>query len=484
MNLINMLLEDIQVTPQGKFISTKIFLFIANGNSPKRIYVRRCYEDVIERVILPKLERNQLFWISGTKGIGKSTLGLYLLYYFVVKARVPVLYKSAASNACIFDPEKGVAIWSGLLDSPHLSLYQQNSKTIVIADDESFQYDGRCTTIFITSIKQTTAPSSTTVERLLKNLRDLRHASVVLPPWTWAEIETCTADFGVTPDVARDRYSQFGGIPRYVLSQTDYDFSQIFYNLGSITQLWSQLCDQVVSRQFPSYILHYFPELEESGLIDYSKFTVDFGSKLIAKEVIKRLEEIAIQKARNFILSTEIRNGAATFRGSLFEGLVVMDFQKINRTMKSCPADSKDTCDLLIKKKKGVEMRRAQDINLVANEFYYDDRDNFESIDAAFLMSIEEKSQLGLTQSDQFIALLQITIAKKHDVKRKGLAEVIEHCKKIIANAKFILVFVLSEAAAPNFGSQKIVNQDDSETVKNFNIPQYIWRVPIGLESI
>jgi len=481
-----MLLEDIQVTSRGKFISTNIFPLLPDGKSPKRIYVRQCYEDVLERVILAKLGTKKFFWISGTKGIGKSTLGLFLLYYFFVKANVPVLYKSAKSNVLICDPEKGMAFWFGPLDSPQLSLYYENPKAIVIADNVHFVYDTPCTKVFISSIKDTVTTNSP-LALLLKELQNSDKVSITVPPWTLAEIETCAADFDVTPDAARDRYSQFGGIPRYVLSQTGYEFSQILNNLGSIIELWSQLQDQFVSTSLPSYILHYFPVLEESSrLIDYSKFTVDFGSKFIATEVIKKLEKSAIQTARNFILSTETRNGAATFRGSLFEGLVVMDFQKVDQEMKSCLADSKDkvTIDLLIKKKKRVEMRRAQDINLVANEFYYDDRDNFESIDAAFLMSIEEKSQLGLTQSDQYVALLQITIAKKHDVKRKGLAEVIEHCKKIIANAKFILVFVLSEAAAPNFGLQKIVNKDDSETVKHFNIPQYIWRVPICLESI
>ena len=136
-----------------------------------------------------------------------------------------------------------------------------------------------------------------------------------MPAWSWEEIQAARQHiFSRHPeaDVA-SRYSKWGGIPRYVLQNTDaadQDLLQIALNCCSLDNVTRGLESISCASDFTHFLLHL---TVEAG---YLAGPVVFASDWVQGEVISRCLKF---RRDDFVAGSWGKPSVAAFRGALWE---------------------------------------------------------------------------------------------------------------------------------------------------------------------
>ncbi|CAB4442538.1 unnamed protein product [Rhizophagus irregularis] len=104
-----------------------------------------------------------------------------------------------------------------------------------------------------------------------------------MPTWSWKEIKSCRQvlyEDRVTPELAKDLYSKWGGIPRYVLERANDVTHQAKLN-EAIKGSKGDIFDDIVEND----------NKDENGKIPYTIVTIKFASDYVKEQVTDQLEE-------------------------------------------------------------------------------------------------------------------------------------------------------------------------------------------------
>ena len=184
----------------------------------KKLYVRKCYQEVFD-LLLDKISSGmESFAISGTPGIGKSLFFVYILYRlmkdFSAKALSlkpnRIIYHTSTSRKCFTLSEKTVTAIPEL----DAELIVREQDTLYIVDGQTIPMSSSCIVLFISSPRS--APYKEFVKQKMAK-------EWYLPVWTLEELSTCRehcyADLGL--EILNERFRIYGGVARFVF-HSDY----------------------------------------------------------------------------------------------------------------------------------------------------------------------------------------------------------------------------------------------------------------------
>jgi hypothetical protein len=184
----------------------------------KKLYIRKCYQDVFDLLIQHLNLKMKSFAISGTPGIGKSLFFVYILYRLMNDFRTKTLslkpnrivYHRANEYTC-FDLEKQSVTRTTMLDAGGLV---RDHATLYIVDGQTTPMSSSCIVLFISS------PRSAQYKEFVKQKMAKEW---YFPVWTLAELQTCQRycypDLSI--EILKKRYQVCGGVARFVFHK-DY----------------------------------------------------------------------------------------------------------------------------------------------------------------------------------------------------------------------------------------------------------------------
>ena len=153
-------------------------------NEIKKLFVRKCYEDVFE--LLLKNIKMKSFAISGTPGIGKSLFFVYILYRLMKDHSVKILslqpnrivYQMGYSYRC-FDLQQQTVALTTKIEAEVLVL---KADTFYVIDGQTTPLPSTCIALFISS------PRSAQYKEFVKQKMAKEW---YFPVWTLDELKTC-----------------------------------------------------------------------------------------------------------------------------------------------------------------------------------------------------------------------------------------------------------------------------------------------------
>ena len=193
-------------------------------NKLKKIYVRKCYEDVF-KLLLNYIEMES-FAISGTPGIGKSLFFVYILYRlmkdFSIKALSlkpnRIVYHMGSGKTC-FNLENQTAVEVEHLEAKKLVRQQD---TLYIIDGQTTPMSSSCITLFISS------PRSQQYKEFVKQKMAKEW---YFPVWNTEELQSCQIQCypNLSIEMLHERLRIYGGVARVVFFR-DYSTEQTTMN--------------------------------------------------------------------------------------------------------------------------------------------------------------------------------------------------------------------------------------------------------------
>jgi hypothetical protein len=185
----------------------------------KKLYVRKCYQDVFD-LLLEHINRGlKSFAISGTPGIGKSLFFIYILYRLMADFRTKtlslkpnrILYQMGSTYKC-FDLQQQIVTRTTQFEAE--GLVREKDTFYVIDGKTSEPLASSCVVLFISS------PRSDWYKTFVKQKMAKEW---YFPVWTLDELQTCQRH--CYPDLPfemlQERYRICGGVARFVF-HNDY----------------------------------------------------------------------------------------------------------------------------------------------------------------------------------------------------------------------------------------------------------------------
>ena len=303
-------------------------------NEIKKIYVRKCYEDVFE--LLLKNINMKSFAISGTPGIGKSVFFVYILYRLMKDFSEKTLslkpnrivYQMGSTYEC-FELQHLIVTRISKFEAEGLVREQG---TFYIVDGQSTPMPSSCITLFISS------PRSQQYKEFVKQKMAKEW---YFPVWTLEELQSCQSQCysGLSIEILKERYRVYGGVARWVFYR---DYSIIVPNIMEEALADVDAVKGVRSIGIPTKIFattHTLLHIIVSGDGLYQFTHVDIASKYVG-------EQLWIRHSAQMITNLQEMFGGSPneISGHLFEIYGHMVFSIGGRTLKCrCLEDAKVT---------------------------------------------------------------------------------------------------------------------------------------------
>ncbi|GBC15922.2 hypothetical protein GLOIN_2v1641704 [Rhizophagus irregularis DAOM 181602=DAOM 197198] len=181
--------------------------FFGKPSIPLKLFVRRCYNDLLNIVDNDKIRNLRL---TGNSGIGKTFFGYYLIYHLVKNGKT-VIYDIHTMKTFVIlfgQTIEEVSYLHIIKNARKIKTSLSNRDTWYIVDGKSPD-DSEAKTILICS-------SLKSHYKVFDNrIPEIRY----MPVWSWNEINKCRTDIftHLNEDKVRELYIKWGGIPRYIL---------------------------------------------------------------------------------------------------------------------------------------------------------------------------------------------------------------------------------------------------------------------------
>ena len=442
-----------------------------------RIFVRECYKEMYDIIMRMNKEedvkkRRRRFLVTGTPGIGKSLFALYFIKRY--------LDENNCSAPFGFQRDRGkanIVTSNGNLYKDVPSAMYENEENLPFFCDgvEKFEPNGPGLP------KLMIVTSSPDDARFKEFVKDNSVVRLTMPVWSSDELSRMYDAFKTerlherVVEIKYERtvtnqslYDIYGGVPRSIESLNGMKMIKALDNKGSIVA--KNFFN--VNRTFgtgpdieKSYTLvHLVPKMKKDGSYNYFEKSAVVASSYVFDTIADIYNIRIFSTWRNYLAKSGVRGIDASLQGHKFENNFFLDLPKEMKlyalNKKGSPSSKITDNDERIIKIPEITYKfdNYTDISWTSNVLYVPNGSNFESGDAFFIEGTKEESELYI---------LQLTLAKTHPIKAKGLLRIVKYFKdsgyKIDSNCmKMYLVFVTQ--AKENVSAENLMT--NCQTIK------------------
>jgi len=445
-------------------------------NIESRIFIRKCYKEMynlIMKMITNEdlKQRKRKFLITGTPGIGKSLFTLYFIKRYLDENNysAPFGFQRDRGKADIITSDGNLYV--DVADK----FYRFEENLPFFCDGiDKFEPNGpKVPSLMIVT-------SSPDDARFKEYVKSNFVVTLTMPVWSREELDEMYDAFEMEAmhDTVIDikyrnivmrqsLYDVYGGVLRSIQSQDGTKMMTALDKKGSIVASnFFKAGDMPGTDIENSYTLvHLVPPKNEDDSYDYLHNIVDVASYYVYS-VLRNISDIEAYRAtKKFLLFSNPCGHYAALQGYLFEDLFYrehpaeMHLYALNKKGSSTAKIISNTTKTI---KTPTDKYRPPEkvfMNWTSNVLYFPTSRTFESGDAFFIQGTKEQSELYI---------FQMTLAKTHAVKAKGLLKIVKYFEgsgyKIDSNSmKMHLVFV-----TPQKGSKKqMTNYQAIERMKD-----------------
>jgi len=253
-----------------------------------------------------------------------------------------------------------------------------------------------------------------------------------MPCWTQEELSNIVKYFpNLNEETVMDRFTTYGGIPRYVLTKTDKWRPELNRAISKtkLEDLQNSLGGPEALDSVSHKVLQY-KVVPQSG---YRDITVHFASNVIAQEVTQKLVNIEAKKVVQFLQLTAGMPSIAAVRGVLFEQYAHKMLQNKGKWKFRSLATTNKLPEFVLN----------NNLELIV----FDSLENLKVIDRVYYKPKSKK----FTAVDSFVKIgehiyfFQMTVSLTHATKSAFLDQHIEDLTRNsnVKNLQFHLVFVI-----------------------------------------
>ena len=445
--------------------------------SNPRIFVRECYKEMYDIIMRMNKEedvkkRRRRFLVTGTPGIGKSLFALYFIKRY--------LDENNCSAPFGFQRDRGkadIVTSNGNLyrDVPSAMYKSEKNLSFFCDGVEKFEPNGPGLP------KLMIVTSSPDDARFKEFVKDNSVVRLTMPVWSSDELSRMYDALEMerlherVVEIKYERtvtnqslYDIYGGVPRSIESLNGIKMTEALENKGSIVA--KNFFN--VNRTFgtgpdieKSYTLvHLVPKMKKDGSYNYFEKSAEVASSYVFDTIADIYNIRIFSTWRNYLAKSGVRGIDASLQGHKFENNFFLDLPKEMKlyalNKKGSPSSKITDNDERIIKIPEITYKfdNYADISWKSNVLYVPNGSNFESGDAFFIEGTKEESELYI---------LQLTLAKTHPIKAKGLLRIVKYFKdsgyKIDSNCmKMYLVFVTQ--AKENVSAENLMT--NCQTIK------------------
>ena len=440
-------------------------IFTDYGSIPDKIYIRECYRELYDLASATMMDpqyvkHKSATLFTGVPGIGKSLFMVYFIYRFLQDERFPnknfALEFRKGEYKC-FNPTSDPTVFKCTTRYGIDALYPE--EYLLLCDiKENAEPLRRCKWTFIFS-----SPNKDRYKETLKNQPSFMYT---MPTWSYEELSCIQAD----QSKWNDNFALFGGVPRYVFdnstnSRNNFDVNFDEKGRGISSSFFASGFGMIDLHQ--NYMLiHINPPLTYTGQYDYGgKRVLSFASEIVLEKVYHLNDAMILAQA------TELFNSGnstaiygATTAGKIFEKMCLR-LKPINglhinaTTLFGDPTPVGFDIPVEIYEL----LRQANMTNLPVKKFIIPCFTNMESVDAFYVVWSD-------VLQGYVLVLLQITVAKFHNVKISGIVDIISAFPEDVRNniKDKALVFVIPHNGELN-KEQKYATKNNKVAIR---IPQ------------
>ncbi|POG75117.1 hypothetical protein GLOIN_2v1453101, partial [Rhizophagus irregularis DAOM 181602=DAOM 197198] len=424
--------------------------FFGKPSIPLKLFVRRCYNDLLNIVDNDKIRNLRL---TGNSGIGKTFFGYYLIYHLVKNGKT-VIYDIHTMKTFVIlfgQTIEEVSYLHIIKNARKIKTSLSNRDTWYIVDGKSPD-DSEAKTILICS-------SLKSHYKVFDNrIPEIRY----MPVWSWNEINKCRTDIftHLNEDKVRELYIKWGGIPRYILEgihakgiQKQLDEAINTCNESIFKYIEGDIAKDDISHKL-IHIWTNFPE---------GKTIVKFASNYIGQQVILKLKKIVIDKCHRDVNAVINGSKSNPVTDCVFEQIAHKILQN-GGTFKRRSLDTNEEDSIVFLKHDLVLLTQIDEIQNEAYSILLDK--SFPLVDAIIAPN----------------CLLQMTIAKDHNIKISGLKRV---QSKLETESNIYFYFVVPTKLYSSYKKQKYSTTGDKNALNmepwiGKHLKQYVLEIDLA----
>ncbi|CAI2179167.1 7075_t:CDS:2 [Funneliformis geosporum] len=452
--------------------------FLGDKDEISTLYIRNCYRN-LAKIAFNKKTKKRLR-ISGNPGVGKTLFGYYLLYLLSQKNIVTIYDHHASKTVIIFDKNNVFRTSSIKV----IESYQKNSDAWYIIDGK-IPVKANARTVLLCSPRKD----------LYREFDKFgRNTIRIMPVWNRKEIDYCRNKifYNVERETVENLFMRWGGVPRFVLEQTDESCLQDQLDKAikkCNMDIFNYIGDSTDTDEMSHKLVHIYTNLpfvkdenemdldtnssdimlDRDGDEPYTKEIIRFASDYVKREVTEKLEDQIRNRLR---IETNL-----SLKAGISNSLLGMSFEQIAHWMLREGGIFKTHSlelngvkeDLLIDRQGEIFEFFESDISVIKDEKYYKPvEQNFPSIDAIIAPN----------------KLFQMTIAKIHPIKMNGLKMLQDKLGGDNASENIKFYFVVPEHLYDNYGKQNFHTSDDTLAKDiplwiQFRVNQYALKIVV-----
>ncbi len=424
--------------------------------SSSRVYIRNCYETLFELFVDRQnliTNTNKRVILTGTPGIGKSLFLLYCAYRLVVERKATVILALYGKPYMLLITSQSVR---RITEIPW-NLDMENFDWYYLADTREPEPCSCKLTLLVVSPRLKFA-----------NEYSKDATKFYMPLWEWEEfclmLEKCRVDRSLNE--MKHCFDILGGVPRKLLSCSavktpesivDEAIAMSSNNLKSLYEVVPLSTSENTENIAHTLILR--------STNDYFQFELQYASRYVAAKVYKRLVQYVKKEVYKFIATSADYSIFGGIRGSLYEH-AVHEFLVKGGTFKRLqlkPSEEKSNkCNVIIPSSDAtiesfgtLNQAYPPGVEVIENT-YFRPKASFEAVDSW----------------KHGVCMFQITVARKHDLK-----------KNLYAVAKLsktsTIYFVVADENRMN--SFRYVEPVPPASPEDFcELTQYVLHVPLS----
>lgn len=452
------------------------------------------------RTALGFIEKRHSILVVGSKGIGKSCLGLVILQTLLKNHQV-VIYEYGRYRMLLVPSD--VALERFVTSQPVQEKFQWHSFEMVseigfyvfsALEDIEFSHTLSAVpdVVHVVDVgvkgaevaeghRQIVISSPNTAklkrfEETEKEIGDLEY--VIYPPWTWEEIRHLNSLRGLNENIVKSKFEMYGGIPRSVLTNETVE-NAIRYINAMLTKVsldtWREALLAGSYGEIPEQVPGLFVAITQGTTPSHCK--VSFATEYIAMCVIRhffRAKRAELLTLLNAMDGPKRLMGA--LQGYLLEELMheqllsekPKTFTVLELQARGPPKNSRSVQFPKLTERKFTRLDMSDIAERMEKRVYY--RPTFPNFKSVESFVIVEKEILLKGKRGLCIVAFQATVAERHDLNLSGLQAIQEKVKMGFGEQLDLYVVFVTNAGKSISVRQKLGNgeQAPDETYLQF----------------